>query len=197
MRPRDQGRNEMAILLSKLKEIPQSLWLGDFGYSKNGVFFYMSEYVEKTIWAKGSYEDAISAARTCVPTSIMKAAKAKNLSNRTGTKFRAEAQGYGAIAITTNKIFRIGLWCGKAAGAPSAALGPPGAQNHAAVVAANGAGKVLFFEPNFGFYEASEMGTAQQTLLQNAIGELYNPNGGAADPTIATNFVYLAGRKLG
>jgi hypothetical protein len=61
--------------------------------------------------------------------------------------------------------------------APAEDADPLVGRNHAAVAAIGQSGKLLFFEPNFGFYEADESGTASKALLESSINGLYAPGG--------------------
>ena len=178
--------------LEKLKEVPLELWLGTLGYSRNGVCFYMSEYVEKTTWAAGSYADAKNAASAAVPSTIMKSGKAKNLGDRKRTKWLHEAGQYRMqAALVANSIYRIGLWFGAAGQAPPEDADPLVGRVHAATVATGAAGTLLFFEPNFGLYEATDAAATHKALLEQSIDGLYGAGG-----SCARNFVYLKGRAL-
>lgn len=176
----------------KHKEVPQELWLGDYGYSKDGVCFYMSEYVQTKTWADGSYDDVVKAAKVAVPDTIMKAGKAKNLADRRRTKMFTEWPTYSSpAALADNRIYRIALWFGNPAHAPATSANPLIGRNHAAVAATGQGGSVLLFEPNFGFYESTTPAANQKTLLETLINSLY-----AATGDTARNFIYLRGRGL-
>ena len=159
--------------LTKLKEVPQELWRGTLGYSRNGVCFYMSEYVEKTTWASGSYADAQKAAGSAVAATIMNSGKAKNLGDRKRTKWLQEAAQYRMkAALDANTIYRMGLWFGAAADAPAEDANPLVGRIHAAIVATGAAGSLLFFEPNYGFYEATDAVATHKALLEQSIDGL-------------------------
>jgi hypothetical protein len=182
----------MPVTLDKLKEVPQGSWLGELGYSTDGVCFYMSDWVDKNTWVKGNYLACVATSRTAIPATIMKAAKAKNLADRTRSVMLGLNGTFTDITLAANTIYRVNLWFGTA---PAPGPGIDGV-NHSAIAATGPAGKVLFFEPNFGFYIASQAGQTYNTVLQSAIELLYNPTGTTVNPDIATNFIYLAGRKL-
>lgn len=179
------------MALTKLKEVPQELWLGSKGYSKNGICFYMSEYVELTTWQTGTYDGAKTAASSSVPNTIMKSGKAKNLSDRDRSNMLEQWKKYVDQAFNENTIYRIALWFGNPVGAPAEDADPLKGRNHAAVAASGGTGTVLFFEPNFGFYEAVDATKDRKTLLEESINGLY-----AASGDTAKNFIYLKGRKM-
>ena len=182
----------MPVTIDKLKEVPQSSWLGDLGYSRGGVCFYMADWVDKHTWLKGNYLACVATSRTAIPATIMKAAKARNLADRTRAVMLGLNGTFTSLTLAANTIYRVNLWFGKAP-APTAGIG---GVNHSAIAATGPAGTVLFFEPNFGFYIASQDGQTYNTVLQTAIDLLYNPTGTTVNPDIATNFIYLLGRKL-
>jgi hypothetical protein len=179
------------MAVEKLKEVPQELWLGTKGYSKGGVCFYMSEYVELNVWASVTYADAKTAAEKSTPSTIMKSGKAKNLADRDRKKMNLQWANYRDQTLDQMTVYRIAFWFGAAASAPAEDANPLVGRNHAAVVAAGDTGTVLFFEPNFGFYEAIEAGTVRAALLESSINDLYAANG-----NVARNFIYLKGKKL-
>lgn len=177
--------------LEKLKEVPQALWLGSKGYSKDGICFYMSEYVQNAMWKSVTYATARSAASASAPVAIMNSGKARNLSDRTRARMFTQWQNYSSQSLQDSTIYRIALWFGAPADAPPTDVDPLNGRNHAAVVAVGKAGTFLLFEPNFGFYEAIDPATDSRTLLERTINGLY-----ASDGDVARNFIYLRGDAL-
>jgi hypothetical protein len=173
--------------LDKLKEVPQSLWLGMHGYSKDGICFYMSEYVQLNTWDVTSYEAGKIAASKSTPATIINSGKAKNMLDRKRTKMFAQWATYGQLSsLDAKKVYRIALWFGSIADAPPIA---PFGQNHAAVVLTGTGNNVLFFEPNFGFYEATDLVKSRKQLLEDSISGLYAPD-------VAVNFIYKVGKTV-
>lgn len=174
--------------LTKLKECPQELWLGDYGYSSEGICYYMSEYVRENIWGVDvkTYKGAIEAAKKAIPATIIKAGKAKNLRDRGGDRHPQDVYVTVPANLAAYKVYRVGLWFGDSSEAPAT----PATQNHEAVVITGQATDVVFFEPNFGFYHASEDGTTLKDVFESAVNSLYGPD------SHAENFHYQRERSV-
>lgn len=159
----------MPLNVTKLKECPQDLWLGDYGYSSDGICYYMSEYVRKKIWCDvKSFGEARKAAEKAVPAHIVAAGKAKNLNARGGDRIPQEVYAYkGPLAAST--MYKVGLWFGDAADAPDDGAD----QNHEALAITDKQHAVLFFEPNFGFYLAEHGTATHRNILKAAVRRLY------------------------
>jgi hypothetical protein len=158
------------------------------GYSTSGICFYMSTYTEEQIWNTGSYVEVEAKARTAIPGTIIRAAKALNLKDRTRNYQHRNNAGYGDTAPTNKKIYQVSLWFGAGVAPAPRSLNNC---NHQIIAAFSSAGTVLFFDPNFGFYLATEVGKTNQKILEEAVQGLYVGIGNKA-----TNFYYLAGRTL-
>ena len=178
----------MPLDVTKLKECPQALWLGDrnLGYSSGGICYYMSEYVRTKIWADAkSFGEARKAAEKAVPAHIVAAGKAKNLNARGGDRIAQEVYGYqGPRAVST--MYKVGLWFGPTAEAPDDA----DHQNHEAVVITDAGHAVLLFEPNFGFYHAKDDTATHKNVFEAAVRDLYDGN------SHAENFHYRTARAV-
>lgn len=178
----------MPLTVTKLKECPQALWLGDRGYSSEGICYYMSEYVRITIWgAARTFRAAKTAAEEAIPATIVKAGKAKNLRDRGGDAVPQEVYtSTGPLA--GRSLYRVGLWFGDISEAPDDAHH----QNHEAVAVTANQHEVVFFEPNFGFYHARNTGQTLQAIFQAGVRSLYTPTDDHAE-----NFHYKLARYLG
>ncbi len=174
---------------TKLKECPQKLWLGNSGYSHEGICYYMSEYVEKTLWGDvKTFDQAVDAAKKAVPDTIIKAGKAKNLKDRAGLA-NPQQNGYASIngGLAEKTMYRIELWFGSRNENPTAGDDV----NHEAICITGTGREVLYFEPNFGFYHANHGTWNNQRVLEQYIDSLYQTE------DWATNFHYRRIRKLG
>ena len=118
---------------------------------------------------------------------IINSGKAKNMLDRKRTKMFAQWNTYGQLpSLDAKKVYRIALWFGSIANAPPIA---PFGQNHAAVVLTGTGNNVLFFEPNYGFYEATDLVKSRKQLLEDSISGLYAPD-------VAVNFIYKVGKTV-
>ncbi len=97
--------------------------------------------------------------------------------------------GYGPIAgaFNNNRLYRCEFWFG-----PTFPAGPP---NHEIILVTNAAGEVCYFEPNFGFYRANNVGLGgvlnNRQVLEHYIAQHY-----AAHHRVVGNFGYLHVRQL-
>ncbi len=152
---------------TRLRSISQSGFLGALGYSNGGVCYYMSNYIEKTIWANpGSVTAAAQAAKRFTSITIMMAfARAQNLRARGG-----EALGQQALAVagalTNDRIYRMGIWIG---GEQETPAGP----NHELIFVTGSGREVVFFDPNFGFYQCQ--GGIDKEMVEQHVISLYKP----------------------
>ena len=178
------------MILEKLKECSQATLMAasGHGYSTPGICYYMSTYTEGKLWKTGSYVEVEAKARTAIPANILKAAKALNIQDRDRSFQHRNNAGYGDTAPTNKKIYQVSLWFGAG---PAPAPRSLNNCNHQIVTAFWTAGKVLFFDPNFGFYLATEDGKTNQAILEEVVQGLY-----AGIGNTATNFYYLPGRTL-
>jgi len=178
------------MALTKLKECPQELWLGDLGYSSGGVCYYMCEYVRETLWGSDvkKFDDAVAAAKKAIPATIVKAGKAKNMRDKGGAAHGvAQAQYPAAPAnLQAKKVYKVGLWFGDNTEAPTG----PTHQNHEVLAITGAVDEVVLFEPNFGFYHATDSGSTLKDIFEDAVRELY----GTDDH--AENFHYQAARSI-
>lgn len=180
--------------ITKLKSCPQELWLGNKGYSSEGICYYMSKYVESICWDSAkvkSFSDVETAAKKSIPATIIKWAKARNLQEKAG-----EAHGtpqdsmahYNAVngSLNTNSIYRIALWFGNNTAAPA----NNSSVNHEAIVCTGTGSTSIFFEPNFGFYKISSSTLNNRAALEHYVNNLYGAN------SYATNFQYRRKRSV-
>lgn len=178
----------------KLKEIKQGQFLGNLGYSKDGVCYYMCNFIEseKGPWNRpGDFANAKQSAKSFSQyAAMMNFAKAKNLEARAGKRVPQEGQyPHVAGALDNDRIFRIEVWIGKEGTAPES----DHSVNHE-IIAVTGAGsEVVYFEPNFGFFALSDQG-ANRVALEAAIRAQYL----ALDPVHyhAENFGYRKVRGI-
>lgn len=177
-----------------LKELDQGKFLGEKGYSSEGVCYYISEYVQQKVWGKppvGTFDQAVEAAKHAVPATIIKAAKAKNLSQKGGEAHGVlQRDNYAKLAVPLkpNSVYRIALWFGSASEAPDDADD----HNHEGIVVTGTGSNVVYLEPNWGFYQASDANLTNKAVLESAIKALYDGNG----HDHAENFTYLRVRGL-
>jgi hypothetical protein len=172
-----------------IKELMQWKFLGELGYSHNGVCYYISEYVEQQVWKRpqvGSYQKALEAAQNARTQIIVNAAKAKNMAQR-----RVPQQIYqpttGPLAI--NSLYRVALWV------ESQSINPPTPQstNHEIILVTGQGAKVIFLEPNFGFHQSDRdsMNFTNKDAFEWAVDDLYSDG-----KYCATNFHYKRVRGL-
>jgi hypothetical protein len=177
------------MVLTKLKECPQGLWLGNLGYSKDGVCYYMSEYVRDKILGVDvkTFKDVVEAAKKAVPDHIIKAGKAKNSIARGGKAISQDEYDDALANLAANKVYRVGMWVNTIGKWPALDI----SQNHEAVVITGAASEVVFFEPNFGFYHAKQDLTTLLDVFKEAVNSLYDPVG-----YFAMNFHFQVERSI-
>lgn len=165
---------------TKLKELDQGKFLGEKGYSSSGVCYYICEHVQEKVWNRpvvGAFDKAVEAAKNVVPATIIKAAKAKNLSQKGGDDHGVAQRNYGTLAtpLRINSLYRVGLWFGEAGDAPDDADD----QNHEAIVITGSGAEIVFLEPNWGFYQgdADFVAVTNKDVFEAAVRALYDGNG--------------------
>ncbi|MEI8571883.1 hypothetical protein U737_21045 [Methylomonas sp. LW13] len=181
--------------ITLLKSLAQAKFLGEFGYSSEGICYYICEYVEEKIWAKpgvGAFKDAVKAAESVIPSTIIKAGKAKNLAQKGGGVHGTPQDNYPSLntPLKINSLYRIGLWFGALNDkAPASAT----ENNHEAIVITGAGSDIVFLEPNFGFYrgQGGAMFPTNKDVLEGEIKALYT-----AVNYFATNFTYSRVRGL-
>jgi hypothetical protein len=183
----------------KLKEIAQVTWLrGGGGPSKSGVCYYMCNYVEGRSgpWNKPeTFAKAVEAARNFgAAAAMMNYAKALSLRHAPQQPPPApggQPRSYQPVTQTlvANHIYRAELWVGdlaQAAGAPNHEL---------LIVTGPGPSDVIYFEPNFGFYQAQPPPSYNnRQLLEYEIDQKYRSL--ASQPLTARNFRYCRVRGI-
>lgn len=156
--------------LVKLKAIEQATWLrSGGGPERGGVCYYMCNFIEsgKGPWDNpGSFVNAVTKAQDFgLGTAMMNYAKSQNLRG-------APQAGYAAVAgaLTANRIYRGELWVG-------AANAVPGAANHEIVIVTGNNDDIIYFEPNFGFYQPTQAGNNNRQALEYHINQQYQASG--------------------
>jgi hypothetical protein len=167
--------------LVSLKKITQDTWLKNGGGpSRDGVCYYMCNFLESDlgIWNKpGTFVAAVSSAQNfAAGTTMMNYAKAKNLKP-------AQTAGYtqivAGVALAANRIYRAELWVG----AIGDAIGEP---NHEIIIVTGNNNDIVYFEPNFGFFQASDAGKSNAQAIEFFINQQYG-----AYNMKAGNFKYM------
>lgn len=177
-----------------IKSMSQGKFLGDKGYSSGGVCYYISEYVREKVWCRpgaGSYDKAVEIAKSIVPLTIIKAGKAKNLAQRGGLAVAQKAYPTLNTPFKINSLYRVGLWFGEPGEKPTNASH----QNHEAILVTGTGAKVLFLEPNWGFYEsdADTVSATNKDAFEAAVKDLYDGGNGTYH---VDNFHYKFARSL-
>ncbi len=158
----------------RLKELDQGKFLGQKGYSSSGVCYYICEYVQEKVWNRpvvGTFDKAVEAVKNVVPATIIKAAKAKSLSQKQGKKIAQRTYGTLATPLLINSLYRVSLWFGLAGEAPDDADD----QNHEAIVITGSGAEIVFLEPNWGFYQgdADLVNVTNKDVFEAAVRALY------------------------
>lgn len=156
--------------LTKLKRIDQGTWINyGGGPSARGVCYYMCNFLEsdKGIWHKpGTFEAARKAAETfAAGTAMMNYAKAQN------SRKAPQIGVYPIVAgaLQNNRIYRVGLWFGPTDQVP---LAP----NHEVILITGEGQDVIYFEPNFGFFQPSQAGLNNREAVEYYINQQYGPD---------------------
>ncbi|OHX63975.1 hypothetical protein [Flammeovirga pacifica] len=154
------------MTLIKLKEINQGTWLntgkGPSVTKYGGLCYFMCNYHESNqgIWnePKAFNQAVLDAKNFGKGTAMMNYAKAQNL------KVPQNLSSYipTTSALTDNSIYRILL-----------SIGATGSPNHAVIAVTGVSGEVVFFEPNFGFYESTTTGVSNRQAFEDGIAKLY------------------------
>ena len=169
--------------LVSLKQITQDTWLRNGGGpSRSGVCYYMCNFIEGDtgIWNKpASFADAVNTAQNFGQgTAMMNYAKAQSL------RKAPQIPAYPAVggALTANSIYRVCLWVDKIAVTPAA-------PNHEILALTGNANDIVYFDPNSGFFQASNAGMNNRQALEFFINQQYSPAMHTA------NFQYLLVRS--
>lgn len=155
--------------LVKLKSISQGTWLNTGGGPEaTGLCYSMCNFIEsdKGIWSKpGSFANAVTAAQNFAQgTVMMNYAKAQTLRK---SPYAIYPGGMGG-ALTTNRIYRAQLWVGPIAT-------PPGAINHEILIVTGNNNDIAYFDPNTGFFQASNAGMNNAQAIEFFINQQYGP----------------------
>lgn len=170
----------------KLKAISQDIWLRyGGGPSRGGVCYYMCNFIEsdKGIWNNpGTFANAHTAAQNFAQGSGMMAyAKAQNLRKAP----QLPETDYATIhqKLEENHVYRVAVWVG---------LDPHsiGNTNHEVLVITGDGDKIIYFEPNFGFFEASNSNMNNREAFEYCVNQQYNPD------CHAGNFKYFKVRPI-
>jgi hypothetical protein len=157
--------------LVKLKAISQDTWLhSGGGPSRAGVCYYMCNFIESDsgIWNKPmTFGNAVTSAQSfAAGTTMMSYAKAQNL------RKAPQTEGYSAIgntALSPNQIYRAWLQVVKDKNNPPIDNSP----NHEIIIVTGTNNEVTYFEPNFGFFQASNAGMNNTQALEFFINQQY------------------------
>jgi hypothetical protein len=157
--------------LVKLKAISQDTWLrSGGGPSRDGVCYYMCNFIESDlgIWNKPmTFDKAIASAQNFADGSTMMSyAKAQNL------RKAPQTGGYtdlGNAALEPNQIYRAWLQVVVDKNNPPADNSP----NHEIIIVTGANNSVAYFEPNFGFFQASNAGMNNTQALEFFINQQY------------------------
>lgn len=159
------------MALIKLKEISQDTWLrSGGGPSRAGVCYYMCNFIESDLgtWKKpDTFENAVSLAKSFANgTAMMNYAKAQNLKKAPQTQ---NYQNIGVNALAENRIYRAWLQVVDRTNPPANNL-----PNHEIIIVTGSGNLVAYFEPNFGFFQASNDGMNNTQALEFLINQQYN-----------------------
>jgi hypothetical protein len=154
--------------LTPLKQISQTLWLNTGkGPEREGLCYYMCNFIESDNgpWNRpGSFANAVTAAQNFAQgTAMMNYAKAQN------TRHMPQRNGYIPVdhsALANNRLYRVELYIG-----PAQEL--PGLPNHEILVVTGNDKDVIYFDPNFGFFQASDDNLNNRQALEGWIKHYY------------------------
>jgi hypothetical protein len=158
------------MALVSLKKIEQDTWLKTGGGpSRGGVCYYMCSFLESDLgtWNKpGTFVAAVSSAQNfAAGTAMMNYAKAQSLKKAPQTLLTAYLER-AATGLTANRIYRAALWVGAIGGV----VGEP---NHEIIIVTGSNNDVVYFEPNFGFFQASDAGKNNAQAIEFFINQQY------------------------
>ncbi|WP_278970952.1 hypothetical protein [Phocaeicola barnesiae] len=173
------------MALVKLKEISQDTWLRSGGRpEKGGVCYYMCNFLmsEKGIWHKPvDFKQAVDSAKEFGQgTAMMNYAKIQNLNKKPQNSYPS----LNGRVLDSNSIYRGELWVGNT-------TAPIGAANHEILIITGNGNDIIYFEPNFGFFQNSNAGMNNVQALEYCIAQQYAPNFHVG------SFGYLLTGKLG
>lgn len=161
-----------------MKSFDQGSFLVGGGPASDGVCYYLCNYVESKIWCAQSYEKCLEAVNSFLPRAAVAYAKSQNVQS-----YRQKSYNSNLGTFSPMVLYRIEL-CICSAGNQ---LTVP---NHELIMV-TGQRKVLFFDPNYGFYELVENGgTITPAAFENYLDTLYHPG------QMAGGFGYRLVRKL-
>jgi hypothetical protein len=153
--------------LVTLKKIEQDIWLSSGGgLSKYGVCYYMCNFLESDlgIWNEpGSFINAVESAKNFGQgTAMMNYAKSQNSQKQP----QANPNLYRVLdRLDQNSIYRVQLFVGTP-------IPNRGEVNHEIIAVTGDNDEIVFFEPNFGFYQPQE-GNHNREDLESAVQQLY------------------------
>jgi len=159
------------MALTTLKNISQGTWLNNGGGPEQriGLCYYMSNFIESDQGIfnnPGSFANTLTSAQNFAQgTAMINYAKAQL--TRSAPQIAAYPTVAGALA--NNRIYRACLWFGLTTSAP-------GIPNHEFIIVTGNNDDVIFFEPNFGFFQASNAGMNNRQAVEYFINQLYGPN---------------------
>jgi hypothetical protein len=168
--------------LTTLRTFDQAAFLLGGGPSARGVCYYLCNYIEGDDgpWRQpDTYETAVENARNFTRgTAMINFAKAQNL------RKLPQLSGYAqvTVALAENRLYRIEY----SHGAP-----PPADPNHEAIAVTGPGGRIVYFEPNFGFFEATLPNANNREAFEHYVRAQYQATGGDA-----ANFAYKNVRSI-
>jgi hypothetical protein len=148
----------------------------------------MSKYVDETIWGKGNFLDLVARSRTAVPLTIANWGKTSNVQDKgQRSQFLKNAE-YEEYALANESLHQISMTISDTNYNGDKDLDQT---NHQIVAAFGGLGRVLFFDPNFGFYLVTAANTSPAIIVETQLVLFYEGN-----QQKAGNFWFLEGRKI-
>jgi len=159
------------MALVKLKEISQDTWIhSGGGPSRDGVCYYMCNFIESNlgIWNKpDTFQNAVNLAKNfAAGTAMMNYARTQNLKKAPQTP---NYQNLGANALAENRIYRAWLQVVNRKNPPTNT-----SANHEIIIVTGTGNSVAYFEPNFGFFQASNDRMNNTQALEFLINQQYN-----------------------
>lgn len=174
----------MSIL--SLKNISQGTWINTGGgpEARIGLCYYMCNFIESNqgIWnAPATFQNALKTAQNFAQgTAMINYAKAQLTRNAPQIATYASTTS----ALLNNRLYRCCFWFGPT-------TSPIGIPNHEILILTGNNDDVIYFEPNFGFFQPSNIGMNNRQALEYYISQQY---GGTMH---VGNFEYLNIRGLG
>lgn len=153
------------MTLVKIHAFDQNTFIGTGGGpAKDGICYYMCNYVEANIWkAPITYAGGKTKATDFGNYGAMvNYAKAQNV-QKYAQKSYASLSG---THFSKNSLYRVGVWIGDHGSTP-------GNPNHELIMITGPHNEIVFFDPNFGFYEIQAPSNENLNDFKAALAQLY------------------------